>query len=160
MSRAATAMSFPTKCAWIIGAIRWLESFPYSVLAIPLRLAVATVFWNSGMTKIASWDTTIELFTEEYKVPLLPPEIAAYLATSVELTMPVLLVLGLLTRPAVLILLGMTLVIQLLVYPQAWPTHLQWASMMLVLLWRGPGALSIDHLARRHWRDLFNNRPL
>ena len=79
------------------------------------------------MTKLANWDTTIELFTEEYKVPVLPPEIAAYLATSIELSMPVLLVLGLLTRPAVLVLLGMTTVIQVLVYPQAWPTHIQWA---------------------------------
>ena len=157
MSTLVTASSRPARFGWAVAAIRWLESVPYSLLAIPLRVAVATVFWNSAMTKIASWDTTIELFTEEYKVPVLAPELAAWMATSIELGMPVLLVLGLLTRPAVLVLLGMTSVIQVFVYPQAWPTHIQWASMMLVLLWRGPGVVSLDHLARRHWRDLFDD---
>ena len=129
-------------------ALRWLESVPYWLLALPLRLAVATVFWNSGTSKLANWNTTIELFTEEYKVPLLPPEIAAYMAASVELTTPVLLVLGLLTRPAALVLLGMTTIIEIFVYPQAWPTHIQWAAMLLILLCRGPGKLSVDHLVR------------
>jgi putative oxidoreductase len=129
-------------------ALRWLESVPYWLLALPLRLAVATVFWNSGTSKFANWNTTIELFTEEYKVPVLPPEIASYMAASIELTAPVLLVLGLLTRPAALVLLGMTTVIEIFVYPQAWPTHIQWAAMLLVLLCRGPGKLSVDHLVR------------
>jgi len=80
---------------------------------------------------------------------MLPPEVAAYIATAIELTMPVLLVLGVLTRPAALVLLGMTAVIQVFVYPQAWPTHLQWAAMLLVLLARGPGTLSLDWLIRR-----------
>jgi putative oxidoreductase len=128
--------------------IRWLESVPYWLLALPMRFAVATVFWNSGTTKLANWNTTIELFTEEYKVPLLPPEIAAYMAASIELTTPVLLVLGLLTRPAALVLLGMTAVIEVFVYPQAWPTHIQWAAMLFVMLCRGPGKLSLDHLVR------------
>jgi putative oxidoreductase len=128
--------------------IRWLDSVPYSVLAIPLRFAVATVFWNSAMTKLANWETAIALFTEEYKVPLLPPELAAYMAATIELTTPVLLVLGLATRPAALVLLGMTTVIEVFVYPQAWPTHIQWAAMLLVLLFRGPGKLSFDHLIR------------
>jgi len=123
-----------------------LESVPYSALAIPLRLAVATVFWNSGMTKLASWDTTLQLFADEYRVPLLPPELAAYMASSIELTTPVLLVLGLLTRPAAFVLLGMTTVIEIFVYPQAWPTHIQWAAMLLILLCRGPGRFSLDHL--------------
>ena len=57
--------------------IRWLDSVPYTVLAIPLRFAVATVFWNSGTTKLANWSTTIALFADEYKVPVLPPELAA-----------------------------------------------------------------------------------
>src|SRR5689334_15721507 len=83
-----------------------LESVPYALLAMPLRVAVATVFWNSGTTKLASWDTTLSLFTDEYKLPLIPPELAAPLATSIELTTPVLLVLGLLTRGAALVLLG------------------------------------------------------
>ena len=81
-------------------------------------------------------------------MPLLPPEVAAYLAVSIELTTPVLLVLGLLTRPAAFVLLGMTTVIEIFVYPQAWPTHIQWAAMLLVLLCRGPGKLSLDHLLR------------
>ena len=131
--------------------IRRLEAVPYSVLAIPLRFAVATVFWNSAMTKLANWDTAIELFTEEYKVPVLPPELAAYMAASIEFTTPVLLVLGLLTRPAALVLLGMTAVIEIFVYPQAWPTHIQWAAMLLVLLCRGSGKFSIDYLLARRF---------
>src|SRR5215470_3092925 len=126
--------------------VRLLDEVPYTLLALPLRVAVATVFWNSAMTKLANWDTAIELFTEEYKVPLLPPEIAANLALSIELTTPVLLVLGLLTRAAALVLLGMTTVIEIFVYPQAWPTHIQWAAMLLVLLCRGAGKLSLDHI--------------
>ncbi len=126
-----------------------LESVPYSILAIPLRLAVATVFWNSGTTKLASWDTTLALFTDEYKLPVLPPEIAATMAASIELTTPVLLLLGLLTRPAAFVLLGMTTVIEVFVYPQAWPTHIQWAAMLLVLLCRGAGIFSLDYLIER-----------
>jgi putative oxidoreductase len=123
-----------------------LDRVPYALLAVPLRIGAAAVFWNSAMAKLANWDTTIELFTDEYKIPLLPPEFAANLALSIELTAPVLLVLGLLTRAAALVLLGMTAVIEILVYPLAWPTHIQWAAMLLVLLCRGPGAVSLDHL--------------
>lgn len=126
-----------------------LDGIPYSLLAIPLRLGAAVVFWNSAMTKLPSWETTVMLFADEYQVPLLPPEAAAYMATAIELTMPVLLVLGLLTRPAALVLLGMTAVIQMFVYPLAWPSHLQWAAMLLVLLARGPGTFSLDWLIRR-----------
>jgi len=135
-------------------AVRLLDEVPYTLLALPLRVAVATVFWNSAMTKLANWDTAIELFTEEYKVPLLPPEIAANLALSIELTTPVLLVLGLLTRAAALVLLGMTTVIEIFVYPQAWPTHIQWAAMLLVLLCRGAGKLSLDHVLWQRIRHL------
>ena len=107
------------------------------------------------MTKLANWDTTLALFSDEYQLPLLPPELAAYAATTVELTTPVLLALGLLTRPAALVLLGMTAIIEIFVYPQAWPTHIQWAAMLLVLLCRGAGALSIDHLLRRRFSGKF-----
>lgn len=126
-----------------------LESVPYSLLALPLRLAVATVFWRSGINKLSNWDTTLFLFADEYNVPLLPPELAAYMATAVELSAPVLLVLGLLTRPAAFVLLAMTTVIQLFVYPQAWPTHIQWAAMLLVLLTRGAGNVSLDYMLRK-----------
>ena len=131
--------------ALISRVLRWLDGVPYTVLAIPLRLAVATVFWNSAMTKLANWDTAVALFVDEYKLPLLPPELVAYVTVSIELTTPVLLIAGLFTRVAALVLLGMTAVIEIFVYPLAWPTHLQWAAMLLVLLCRGPGRLSVDH---------------
>jgi len=132
--------------------IRWLDGVPYSVLAVPLRFAVATVFWSSAMTKLANWDTAIALFVDEYKLPLLAPEIAAYITVTIELTTPVLLVLGLATRLVALVLLGMTTVIEVFVYPLAWPTHIQWAAMLLVLLCRGPGELSLDELIRRRFK--------
>jgi len=137
----------------IIGMLRWvrnvLKSVPNAWLALPLRLAVATVFWNSAMAKLANWDTTLALFSDEYQLPLIPPQIAAYMAVAIELTTPVLLVLGLMTRFAAFVLLGMTAVIEIFVYPLAWPIHIQWAAMLLVLLCRGPGAFSIDHLLMR-----------
>jgi len=122
------------------------------VLAVLLRFAVATVFWSSAMTKLANWDTAIALFVGEYKLPLLAPEIAAYITVTIELTTPVLLVLGLATRLVALVLLGMTTVIEVFVYPLAWPTHIQWAAMLLVLLCRGPGELSLDELIRRRFK--------
>jgi len=133
-----------------------LEAVPYSMLAIPLRFGVAWIFWSSAQVKLINWQRTIELFAEEYRVPLLPPEIAAAMALSIEIACPILLVLGLFTRLAVLVLLGMTAVIQIFVYPEAWPTHLQWAAMMLVLLCRGAGAFSID---RPLWRGKYNFSP-
>jgi len=140
--------------AWADRAVALLDGVPYTLLALPLRVGAAAVFWNSAQAKLANWDTTIELFTDEYKVPVLPPEVAAHMALSIELATPVLLVLGLLTRAAALVLLGMTAVIEIFVYPQAWPTHIQWVAMLLVLLCRGPGKLSLDHLlwSRLHHR--------
>jgi putative oxidoreductase len=129
--------------------LHWLDRVPYTLLAIPLRLAVATVFWDSAMAHLANWQTTLELFETEYALPFIPPAPAAYLAVAIELSTPPLLVLGLLTRPAAAALLGMTSVIEVFVYPLAWPTHIQWAAMLLVLLCRGPGRLSVDWLIRR-----------
>ncbi len=134
--------------------VRWLDGIPYTLLAIPLRVAVATVFWSSGMTKLPNWDMTVALFADEYQVPLLPPELAAYMAATIELTTPVMLVVGFLTRPAAAVLLGMTAVIEMFVYPMAWPTHIQWAALLLVLLARGPGKLSLDWLI---WRRVSGN---
>jgi len=142
----------PGVAALALRLVDRLDAFPYALLALPLRAALATVFWNSAMAKLANWDTTLSLFEDEYQLPLLPPELAAQLALSVELSMPVLLVLGLATRPAALVLLGMTSVIQFLVYPQAWPTHIQWVAMLLVLLFRGPGRFSLDHLVAERLR--------
>jgi putative oxidoreductase len=126
-----------------------LDAVPYWLLALPLRLAVANVFWSSGMVRLDDWQATLALFAEEYKFPLIPPVLCAYLATTIELTTPPLLVLGLLTRPVAALLLGMTTMIEVFVYPEAWPTHIQWAAMMLVLLCRGGGALSLDTLLAR-----------
>lgn len=148
MTDATTHQSRPL-FAVIGAALRWLDRVPYALLAIPLRLAVATVFWNSGTTKLANWDATLQLFVEEYQVPVLPPGLAATIAASIELSTPVLLVLGLLTRPAAAVLLGMTTVIEIFVYPEAWPTHIQWAAMLLVLLCRGAGTFSFDWMIRR-----------
>lgn len=141
----------PVNSSRITRLAGWLERVPYALLAIPLRIAVATVFWNSAMTKLANWETALDLFRDEYRLPLLPPELAAYMAVSIELTTPVLLILGLATRPAAFVLLGMTTVIELFVYPQAWPTHIQWAAMLLVLLCRGAGTWSVDHWLRKRW---------
>jgi len=126
---------------------------PYWALALPLRFGVAWIFWNSAQVKLISWQRTIELFANEYRVPLLPPEWAALVALSIELACPILLLLGLFTRVAVLVLIGMTAVIQTFVYPDAWPTHLQWTAMMLVLLCRGAGAISADHYLWRRYGD-------
>jgi putative oxidoreductase len=147
----STAQSSPLMSAFSLAghAVRWLDRIPYALLALPLRLAVATVFWNSAQSHLANWDTTLYMFETDYALPFLPPVPAAYLAVAIELSTPPLLVLGLLTRPAAAVLLGMTGVIEVFVYPEAWPTHIQWAAMLFVLLARGPGRLSIDWLVRR-----------
>jgi putative oxidoreductase len=126
-----------------------LGRFPLPVLQLMFRVAVAAVFFKSGLTKIASWELTLQLFQDEYAVPLLPVPLAATLAAATELSMPVLLGLGLFARLAALPLLGMTLVIQLFVYPENWAEHLMWASLLLFIVTRGAGALSLDHFVRR-----------
>lgn len=128
---------------------RWLDAVPYWLLAIPLRLAVASVFWHAALAHLANWQATLYLFANQYRLPFLPPVPAAYMAISIEVSTPFLLVLGFLTRPAALVLLGMTTVIEVFVYPQAWPTHIQWAAMLFVLLCRGPGLISLDYLLQR-----------
>lgn len=129
---------------------------PEALLLLVARLSVAVIFWFSGRTKVDGLmtitDMTHELFRSEYALPFVDPEIAAHAATWSEHIFPILLVLGIATRPAALGLLVMTAVIQIFVYPQAWPTHLSWASLLLLLIARGGGALSIDNLiARASW---------
>jgi putative oxidoreductase len=127
----------------------WLERLgrvPLSVHLLLFRLAVASVFFKAGMTKWASWESTVALFAEEYKVPVLSPATAAVLATTVELGCSTLLALGLVTRLATLPILGQLMVIQLFVYPQAWTEHLVWGSILLLLLTRGGGAIALDRL--------------
>ena len=130
-------------------AIATLDRFPLSILQLMFRIAIAAVFWSSGLTKIASWDTTVALFRDEYMVPLLPPEIAAVMSATFELSCSVLIIVGLATRLATLPLLGMTFVIEVFVYPEFWAMHLMWATILLFLLTKGPGAFSLDHYAGR-----------
>ena len=122
----------------------------HASLALVDRIAIAAIFWLSGRTKVEGiltvTDGAYALFREEYKVPLLPPEIAAHLAAYAEHLFPILLVLGLCTRLSALALLGMTAVIQIFVYPDAWPTHLSWAGLLLYLVGRGGGPLSLDRV--------------
>jgi putative oxidoreductase len=129
----------------------WLVRFPLSVIQLAMRIAVGSVFFNAGLLKINSWEFTIKLFEDEYKVPVLDPALAARLATFNELAFPILLFLGLATRFATLPLLGMITVIEIFVYPLAWTEHLTWASILVFLLTRGPGALSLDYLIERHF---------
>ncbi|WP_448096196.1 DoxX family protein [Luteibacter yeojuensis] len=120
----------------------------HDFLAIVARLSIAAIFFQSGRTKVEGFLTvtegTYELFRSEYKVPLIPPEIAAHLSAGVETFVPILLVLGLATRLSAFVLLGMTTVIEIFVYPDAWPTHLSWAAIQLYLVARGGGRLSVD----------------
>ncbi len=120
----------------------------HSFLAVAARVGIGAVFFLSGRTKVDGFLTVNEsaytLFREDYKVPLLPPDFAAHMATYAEHLLPLLLVLGLATRLSALGLLGMTAVIQVFVYPDAWPTHLTWAVALLYLAGRGAGSLSVD----------------
>jgi putative oxidoreductase len=131
---------------WIIA---WFERIPYWLIAVTCRVALAQVFWSSAQTHLANWQTTLYLFGSDYSLPFLPPVLAAYMAVTIELVVPPLLLLGLATRFASLVVFGMTLVIEIFIYPQAWPTHIQWAAMMLVLMTYGAGPLSLDWLIRR-----------
>ncbi|MBK6982434.1 MAG: DoxX family protein [Betaproteobacteria bacterium] len=119
------------------------------LLALVSRFALAAIFFLSGRTKVDGFLTVTEgtytLFREEFKVPVLPPEFAAHMATYAEHLFPVLLAIGLLTRLSALGLLGMTAVIQVFVYPDAWATHLSWAAIALYLVGRGAGRASADH---------------
>jgi putative oxidoreductase len=132
-------------------AVAWIDvRVSESPLLLVARLGVAAIFFLSGRTKVEGLLTitpsTYELFRTDYALPLVPPEIAAHAATYSEHFFPILLVLGLLTRPAALALLGMTTVIEIFVYPDAWPTHLSWAGLLLPLIVRGGGRWSLDRL--------------
>ncbi|GAB3120789.1 DoxX family protein [Novispirillum itersonii] len=133
---------------------RILSRLPEGLLVLLARLGMAGVFWRSGQTKVDGWtvtDATVFLFAEEYRLPLLPPELAAWLAAGAEHLFPVLLVLGLGSRYAALALAAMTLVIQIFVYPGLWPDHLTWLAALLLIVARGGGPLSLDALlASRH----------
>lgn len=130
---------------------------PQAVLLLVARVGIASIFFLSGRTKVQDLltlkSTTYQLFEHEYALPLIPYEFAAQLATWSEHLFPILLVLGLITRPAAAALLCMTAVIQIFVYPDAWPTHLSWAGLLLPIIAYGGGPLSLDHLFARARRS-------
>jgi len=128
----------------IAKGITLLDSIPYSLVALVARAATFTVFWRSGTQKLADWNSTLLLFENVYRVPLLPPHAAAYMAATLELSGSVLVLLGLMTRLSTLLLLGMVFVIQTFIFPNAWPDHIQWFAFMFILVARGPGRLSLD----------------
>lgn len=130
-----------------------LRRIPTALLKLMARLSVAAVFFRSGQIKLDDWPVTLELFTGDYAVPLLPPHAAAVIATAVELGASTLLALGLFARFAASALLGMILVVQLFVYPENWPDHAVWATLLIYVLARGPGAISVDRAIARNWLD-------
>lgn len=140
-----------------------MAGIPHGLIALVARVSIAAVFWKSGQTKVQGFaldlvegrfelglprfaDSTLDLFRDEYRLPLLPPELAATLATIAEHLFPVLILVGLATRLSAAALLAMTLVIQIFVYPGAYPTHGVWAAVLLYLMKEGAGAVSLDHL--------------
>ncbi|MCK6190906.1 MULTISPECIES: DoxX family protein [unclassified Pseudomonas] len=153
----------------ITRVIALFDTIPYSLIAFIARFSIAAVFWKSGQTKVEGLAidlvngtfqlgepklaaSTLPLFRSEYHVPLLSPEVAAYLAAFAEHFFPVLILVGLATRFSALALIGMTLTIQLFVYPDAYPTHGTWLALLLLLVAKGPGRLSIDQLIARRYR--------
>ncbi len=129
--------------------IKLPERIPFSLIQLAARIAISHVFWQSAQTKLASWPVTLQLFANEYNLPLIDPSIAAPLATTAEITGSVLLFLGLFSRLGALMLLGVVSVIQIFVFPENWAEHLLWASLLLLVLTRGAGVFSLDHVAKR-----------
>jgi putative oxidoreductase len=153
----------------ICQAITLLERIPDSLIALLGRFSIAAVFWLSGQTKVQGFtlnivsgqfsidnprlsDSVVDLFRDEYRLPIVPPEILAPMAAFAEHLFPALILIGLATRFSALALLGMTAVIQIFVYPAAWPTHGLWATCFLLLVARGGGPISLDHLMGRFRR--------
>jgi len=133
---------------------QWLEYMGMPLLVLLMRLWIARIFWYSGLTKISDWNATLFLFGEEYKVPLIPTEIAAYLATATELTCPLLLLIGFATRFATLPLLAMTAVIQFTYL--SFIDHAYWAMLLATILMYGPGVLSLDYLIKKKFLIIKN----
>lgn len=167
-SAAAGAAARPFPAEWWTRAHTLMARIPESAIALIGRFSVAAVFWKSGQTKIEGLavdlvsgtfelgvprlsPSAVDLFRDEYRLPLLSPELGAALAALGEHVLPMLLLLGLGTRFAALGLLLMTAVIQGLVYPAAYPTHGVWAAVLLWLMVRGPGVVSVDHVMAARW---------
>ena len=152
MSQTLATTSSPGLMRPIDRLIGAMAAIPYWFVGLVTRVSIAGVFWQSGQTKVDGFRVTesaIELFRSEYRLPVIDPAIGAHLAAFAEHFFPALLVLGLATRFSALALLGMTMVIQIFVYPDAWPTHGTWAACLLLLMTRGAGLISLDRLIAR-----------
>lgn len=140
--------------SFLVATTAWLDKFPQSLLSLFARIFPAAVFWRSGETKVEGFhlsDNAIDLFRDEYRLPFIDPELVAKIAAISEHLFPFLLVLGLASRLAAFALLIMTAVIEVFVYPDAWPEHGLWATCFLIVITRGPGVFSLDHLLKKFW---------
>ena len=168
LSSIATPDSAATPVRLARSVIDLLGRLPDWPLALLGRFAIAGIFWKSGQTKIEGLaidivsgeftfgmprlsDSVVALFRDEYKLPLVPPELAAPMAAMAEHVFPLLILIGLATRFSALALLVMTATIQFLVYPDAWPTHGVWATVLIYIAARGPGCVSLDHLIAKRF---------
>lgn len=169
MNTAVEAHSRALPVRLVTQVIGFFSAIPHSLMALLARFSIAMVFWQSGQTKVEGFtidllsatftldmprlaDSTLYLFSNEYNLPLLAPELAARMAVFAEHFFPLLLLLGLATRFSALALLLMTLTIQLFVYPDAYPTHGTWAAVLLFIMAYGPGRFSLDQLIARYYR--------
>src|ERR1700731_2056169 len=148
-----------TPSSWLARAIcaviALLDKIPQSLISLAARIFPAAVFWMSGRTKVEGFhvtDNAIALFKDEYALPLIDPALAAKIAAVSEHFFPFLLVIGFASRLSALALLGMTAVIEIFVYPDSWPEHGVWATCFLIVIARGPGIFSLDHLLARRWK--------
>jgi len=132
-----------------------MSRVPHNLIALVARISVGTIFLRSGILKVEGWKSgnTLALFKHEYQLPIVPPELAAYMATAAELALPPLLIAGLFTRYAAIALLGMTLVIQIFVYPNAFDTHGVWAASLLYLVKYGAGCVALDRFIERPTKE-------
>jgi putative oxidoreductase len=152
MTNSRRSSSWLTRFIWAFTGL--LDKIPQSLISLAARIFPAAVFWRSGQTKVEDFHVTenaIDLFRDEYALPLIDPALAAKIAAFSEHFFPVLLVIGLASRFAALALLIMTAVIEIFVYPDAWPTHGVWATCFLVVIARGPGIFSLDNFLARRW---------
>src|ERR1700687_3669321 len=149
-----------TGITWVDAMRTWLARFPLSILLLAGRIGVGATFFKAGLLKYNSFEFAVKLFQEEYRVPLLDPAVAARIAMVQELTLPIMLFLGLATRMATLPLLGMIAVIQTFVYPNAYNDHLVWGAILVLILTRGPGVFSVDYLIGQYAKKGARRRPI
>ena len=142
----------PAPVALYVRVKAMLDGVSWNYLVIPMRIAAFSVFMRSGLVKLDDWSSTLALFADEYKVPVLPPALSAYMATTIELGASTLMLLGLATRFAALAIIGMIATIQIFVYPMAWPDHIQWLAFLIPILVWGPGRFALDTLVGRFFK--------